>query len=230
MFGVFGVTPICISYMYIFLRTNWRRHIGEISIRPPFLNSKLPPVPSSQLGIENQLYKHRCVKKMFSSAATLIAIAAVSCPIFYFSLIYYYKGPAGRKRALSHIPELRLEKDDTSEGYRQNTRSLLRAGYEKYLQYGVPFQMYNPVGELGNQVVLPMKYLDEVKRAPKSLYSFETFSEKIFLLNYTNAPRQTVAATYAVKLDVNMNLGKDDQLHICAFPCYDVLGLNRSAG
>jgi len=84
----------------------------------------------------------------------------------------------------------------------------VRKGYEKYLQHGIPFQMRNPVGELGNQVVLPVKYLDEVKRAPRSLYSFEAFSEELFLLSYIDAPRQTDALLFAVKLDINKNMGE----------------------
>lgn len=39
--------------------------------------------------------------------------------------------------------------------------------------------MRNPIGELGPQVILPMKYLDEVKYAPTSLFSFVLFSEKV---------------------------------------------------
>ncbi|KAJ2984970.1 hypothetical protein NUW58_g5785 [Xylaria curta] len=141
---------------------------------------------------------------MLSSATIFLAIAAVLCPVFY-SLVYT-NGLAAKKRALAHIPELRFEKDDTPDRYRTETRHLLRIGYKKYLQYGVPFQMHNPVGELGNQVILPIKYLDEVKRAPKSLYSFEAFSEKLFLLNYFNSPRQTDAITHTIRLDINRNL------------------------
>lgn len=144
---------------------------------------------------------------MLGSVTILLAIAAALSHLFY--ALIYSRSSVARKRSLAHIPELRFENENTADRYRTDTRSLLRIGYEKYLQYGVPFQMHNPVGELGNQVVLPLKYLDEVKRAPKSLFSFETFSEKLFLLNYVNAPRQTDAATHAVKLDINRNLGRD---------------------
>lgn len=150
---------------------------------------------------------------MLSVAIIPFAILAVSCGVFY-SLVCL-GGSAPRKRALAHIPELRFEEDNTPDRYRNDTRSLLRIGYEKYLQYGVPFQMYNPIGELGNQVILPMKYLDEVKRAPKSLFSFEVFSEKLFLLNYINAPRQTNAATHAIKFHLNRNLSENNHLY-CA--------------
>lgn len=58
-----------------------------------------------------------------------------------------------------------------------------------------------------------MKYLDEVKRAPKSLFSSEVFSEKLFLLNYINAPRQTNAATHAIKFHLNRNLSENNHLY-----------------
>jgi hypothetical protein len=39
--------------------------------------------------------------------------------------------------------------------------------------------MRNPIGELGPQVLLLMKYLDEVKYASTRLFSFPLFSEKV---------------------------------------------------
>lgn len=147
---------------------------------------------------------------MLSPATIVVAIVAIVGPLIYSS--FFADNLAAKKRRLAHIPELKFEENDTPERYRSETRSLLRKGYEKYLQYGVPFQFANPVGELGNQVILPVKYLEEVKRAPRSLYSFEAFSEKLFLLNYFKSPRQTDAVTYATRLDINRNLGKDNYL------------------
>lgn len=141
-----------------------------------------------------------------SAGAFILAITAVLGRIIYSH--FYSNTLAARKRALAHIPELRFDKDDTPERYRNETRLIVRKGYEKYLQHGVAFQMRNPVGELGNQVLLPVKYLDEVKRAPRSLYSFEAFSDKVFLLSYIDSPRQTDAALFAMKLDVNKNMGE----------------------
>ncbi|KAI8188096.1 Cytochrome P450 monooxygenase [Colletotrichum sp. SAR 10_76] len=87
------------------------------------------------------------------------------------------------------------------------TRSLLRQGYEKYLRQGIPFQIRHPVGELGSQVLLPTKYLEEVKKAPTDLFSFEAYSAKSFLLDYSRAPRQTEAAAHVIRVDLNRNLG-----------------------
>ncbi|GKT83708.1 cytochrome P450 [Colletotrichum tofieldiae] len=108
---------------------------------------------------------------------------------------------------LRHIPLLRFEGSNSVERYMNETRSLLKQGYEKYLRQGIPFQIRHPVGELGSQVLLPTKYLEEVKKAPTDLFSFEAYSEKSFLLNYSRAPRQTEAAAQIIRVDLNRNLG-----------------------
>lgn len=76
------------------------------------------------------------------------------------------------------------------------------------MRQGIPFQIRHPVGELGSQVLLPTKYLEEVKKAPTDLFSFEAYSAKSFLLDYSRAPRQTEAAAHAIRVDLNRNLGK----------------------
>ncbi|EAW09122.1 cytochrome P450 [Aspergillus clavatus NRRL 1] len=136
---------------------------------------------------------------------TLFTLAVVSIGFFLWWLLTVQ--PAVTKRALKHIPELRFEDNDTPERYTQDSRSLLFRGYDKYLRHGIPFQMRHPIEELGPQVLLPMKYLDEVKYASTSLFSFPLFSEKVFLLNYSNAPRQTDAAAHVVRVDLTKNLG-----------------------
>ncbi|KAI1147580.1 cytochrome P450 [Nemania diffusa] len=138
---------------------------------------------------------------------TLAISAAVA--IFLLIVTRLLAGdPAPTKKSLKHIPELRFEKHDTEERYVSESRNLLLRGYDKYLRHGIPFQMRNPVPELGPQVFLPLKYLDEVKTAPTSLFSFEVFSEKLFLLNYSDGPQQTKGAAHVIRVDLNRNLGK----------------------
>lgn len=137
---------------------------------------------------------------------TLAISAAVA--IFLLIVTRLLAGdPAPTKKSLKHIPELRFEKHDTEERYVSESRNLLLRGYDKYLRHGIPFQMRNPVPELGPQVFLPLKYLDEVKTAPTSLFSFEVFSEKLFLLNYSDGPQQTKGAAHVIRVDLNRNLG-----------------------
>lgn len=136
---------------------------------------------------------------------TIVLVAAAAVLLITYRLFSFPR--AVTKKSLRHIPELRFEKDDKEERYVSESRQLLAHGYDKYLRNGTPFQMRNTVGELGPQVFLPMKYLDEVKNAPRSIFSFEVFSEKMFLLDYSNGPRQTDAAVHATRVDLNRNLG-----------------------
>ncbi|KAI1170862.1 cytochrome P450 [Nemania sp. FL0916] len=137
----------------------------------------------------------------------LLLTAAVAALLLIVVRVFA-RDPAPTKNSLRHIPELRFEKHDTEERYVSESRNLLLKGYDQYLRNGIPFQMRNPVPELGPQVFLPLKYLDEIKTAPTSLFSFEVFSEKLFLLNYSDGPHQTKGAAQVIRVDLNRNLGK----------------------
>ncbi|KAI1800655.1 cytochrome P450 [Daldinia bambusicola] len=146
---------------------------------------------------------------MAQSMYPLLAYVAIA--IVFYRVVFWYLYPGGHrpvtKKSLQHIPEVRYQENDTYERYLQDSRTLLLQGYDQYLKHGKPFQMRNPIGEYGPQVMLPMTYLDEVKSAPMSLFSFRVFSEKMFFLNYSGAPQQTDAATHVIKVDLNRNLG-----------------------
>lgn len=147
-------------------------------------------------------------KALFVLAVAGITLAVCRLLLRFNVLPFGNDVPPATADQLRHIPLLQFDGPNGVERYVSETRSLLRKGYEKYLRRGVPFQMRNPVEELGAQVVLPPKYLDEVKRAPTDLFSFEAYSEKAFLLNYSRAPRQTEAAAHIVRVDLTRNLGK----------------------
>ncbi|KAI0479860.1 cytochrome P450 [Xylaria cf. heliscus] len=138
-----------------------------------------------------------------------LIILAVITGVFTLLVRYYSFDSAPSKESLKHIPELRFETDDTDVRYVTDSRALLRRGYDKYLRNGIAFQMRNPVPELGPHVFLPLKYLNEVKAAPRSLSNFEVFSEKLFLLDYSDAPQQTDAAVHVTRVDLTKNLGKN---------------------
>ena len=57
------------------------------------------------------------------------------------------------------------------------------------------------------QVILPSKYLSDVKGAPQDRLSFPLFSQQAFLLNYSQAPQQTDIAAHIIRTDLNKNLG-----------------------
>ncbi|KAH6650455.1 cytochrome P450 [Chaetomium tenue] len=110
---------------------------------------------------------------------------------------------------LNHIPMLEFEDGDNStERYIRDTWALLHSGYLKYTKRGMPFQMRNPADPDHPQVVLPAKYLSELKSAPESRFSFRLYSEQqAFLLNYSHAPKQTDGTTHIVRTEMNKNMG-----------------------
>lgn len=67
--------------------------------------------------------------------------------------------------------------------------------------------MRNPADPDHQQIILPFKYLDEVKSAPESAMSFTLLSRQAFLLDYINAPEPTDMAFHIVRGDLNKNLG-----------------------
>ena len=67
--------------------------------------------------------------------------------------------------------------------------------------------MRNPVDPDHPQVILPFRYLEEVRSAPESEMSFQRFSRQAFLLDYISAPEPTDMASHIVRGDLNKNLG-----------------------
>jgi ent-kaurene oxidase len=95
-----------------------------------------------------------------------------------------------------------FEGDNSESRYASDTKSLIQKGYiqvwaaleclglspliaqilminVQYIKHGRPFSLRDPCNPGIPQVVLPLKYLEEVKRAPESKLSFTLFSEKV---------------------------------------------------
>ncbi|RYO97387.1 hypothetical protein DL765_011231 [Monosporascus sp. GIB2] len=67
------------------------------------------------------------------------------------------------------IPYVKFEDgDDSYQRYFEETRTVATLGYNKYIKKGKPFSMYNAANTDLPLLLLPMKYLDEVKNAHKS--------------------------------------------------------------
>ncbi|KAK3296554.1 cytochrome P450 [Chaetomium fimeti] len=80
------------------------------------------------------------------------------------------------------IPYLQFEGDNSLLRYLNDTRSLMRKGYAEYTKQGKAFAMFNHVDFQSPLVILPPKYLEEVRSAPQTKLSFPMSLEK-FLLN-----------------------------------------------
>lgn len=77
----------------------------------------------------------------------------------------------------------------------------------QYIKNGIPFRMRNPADPSQPQVILPFKYLSEMKNAAESSWSFMHFSNQSFLLEYINAPLGSSIAHQVVRGELNKNLG-----------------------
>ncbi|RYP81367.1 hypothetical protein DL769_002013 [Monosporascus sp. CRB-8-3] len=78
------------------------------------------------------------------------------------------------------VPRVQFEGDNSMERYISETKSLMDQGYAQYLKKGEPFSIRNPSDERHPLVILPMKYLAEVRNAPQSKLSFPYFLDKLF--------------------------------------------------
>ncbi|KAK1960821.1 cytochrome P450 [Colletotrichum sublineola] len=130
------------------------------------------------------------------------------CALLTFIVCWLLQRRMSRRRYdLDKLPLIKFEENDTPERYVTDSKSLLHRGYVQYIKHGVPFRMRNPVDPDHPQVILPFKYLSEVKMRPESVMSFQRFSRQAFLLDYINAPEPTDMAAHIVRGDLNKHLG-----------------------
>ena len=57
--------------------------------------------------------------------------------------------------------------------------SIVNVDVRQYTKKGIPFRMRNAVDPNKPQVIMPFKYLDEVKTAPQNRLSFPLFSRLV---------------------------------------------------
>ncbi|KAI2601879.1 cytochrome P450 [Hypoxylon sp. NC1633] len=95
-----------------------------------------------------------------------------------FATVYRARASSSSKLA---IPCLTFEGDDTDVRYVNETRQLMERGYYEYLKHGRPFSIRNHADSNRPEVILPLKYLDEVRNAPRNVIDFYSYLEKILL-------------------------------------------------
>ncbi|KAM7219559.1 cytochrome P450 monooxygenase [Rhypophila decipiens] len=107
------------------------------------------------------------------------------------------------------LPYLQFEDGDNSEDrYKTQSRSILSRGYKEYLKHDKPFCIRNPVDKNRPIVVLPFKYLDEVKRAPDNGLSLPLHLQKNSILNHIGGPEMSDEVIHAAKLSLNRALDR----------------------
>lgn len=112
-----------------------------------------------------------------------------------------------RQHLLSHIPLHHFtDRPDVHEHYIASTRALHYDGYRKFSKSGQAYRVRTAAG--GQRLVLPPKYLDEVKALAQHTASLPAEMSHLLLMPYTGVPQRTNAGTYVVRVDMTRQLGK----------------------
>ncbi|KAM7200665.1 cytochrome P450 monooxygenase [Naviculisporaceae sp. PSN 640] len=107
------------------------------------------------------------------------------------------------------MPYLQFEDGDDSEGrYKTQSQSIISRGYKEYLKHDKPFCMRNPLEKSRPIVILPFKYLEEVRRAPENRLSLPKHLEKNSILNHIGGPEMSDEVIQAAKLNLNRALDR----------------------
>ncbi|KAI0469764.1 cytochrome P450 [Xylariaceae sp. FL0804] len=118
-------------------------------------------------------------------------------------LIHRQLRPEQRKL---EVPHVQLEGDRSMTSYMTGYQSLVNQGYNEYTKAGQPFSIRNPSDEKRPLVILPPKYLAEVRNAPHTKLSFPDFLEKSNLLRVVGGPEMNFEVTRVMRLNVNRSL------------------------
>ncbi|KAK4215162.1 Ent-kaurene oxidase [Rhypophila decipiens] len=109
--------------------------------------------------------------------AILTVLASSSAVVWLLSIIW--------RRLVSvskvNVPHIAFEGDNSAVRYIAEGGNLLVQGYEKYNRNGQAFAIRNSSDPKRPIIILPMRYLEEVKNAPQSQLSFPLFMEKVSL-------------------------------------------------
>lgn len=117
-------------------------------------------------------------KMLYSPAVSLCAAIVAILIILTRTLVIPW---LRLKRLRRQIPLHRFEdRPDTYEHYVRSTRELHYAGYEKYIKRGLPYRVKTSAG--GERVILPLKYLVEIKSASQQDVSLPAEMEEVLSL------------------------------------------------
>ncbi|KAI5364932.1 Putative cytochrome P450 [Septoria linicola] len=127
--------------------------------------------------------------------------------VLTYYIVTYYALPVHRRRKLrALIPLYGFEdRQDTYDNYVKSTRQLHYAGYKKFIQRSLPYRVKTSAG--GERIILPFKFLVEVKNAPQSAISLPDEMEELLLMKYTGVPQRTDSGTKVVRVDMTRSLG-----------------------
>lgn len=126
----------------------------------------------------------------------LLIIAIFAALLLTYSFIFHHHPPLllPRQRIKNdlrrQIPLYTFEdRPDTYEHYVKSTRQLHYGGYQKYIRHERPYRVKTSAG--GERIILPFKYLAEIKNASQKVMSLPDEMEDLLLMRYTGVPQRT---------------------------------------
>ncbi|KAM7185885.1 cytochrome P450 monooxygenase [Rhypophila sp. PSN 637] len=133
----------------------------------------------------------------------LLLVSSILLPL----LGVWYMYISTRSKA-SHVPLVEFEGDNSPARYETDTVTvLLGKGYKEYTKKDLPFRIQNPFDPKQPLIVLPFKYLDEVKWAPKSRFSFYDFIDKLGSMTQLGIPLLSHEGAMSARIGLNKALG-----------------------
>ncbi|TVY90415.1 Cytochrome P450 monooxygenase [Lachnellula willkommii] len=118
-------------------------------------------------------------------------------------LLYSKRAPAPPKLDL---PYLKFEGDNSASRYRMESETILGRGYAQYTKKGSPFTMRDPNDPERPMVMLPAKYIDEIKWIPENRMSFWKHIDKQSILSQIGGPGITEEVALAARQGLNRAL------------------------
>lgn len=137
----------------------------------------------------------------------LVALSSLVAAVAAAGWILWWRRAFSASK-LGSIPYLKFDGDDSEARYTAESRTIISRGYQEYLKRGQPFCMRNPIDSKRPLVILPFKYLDEVRSAPQNKLSLPLQLDKNALLSYVGGPQMTDEVVHAAKLDLNRALNR----------------------
>ncbi|KAK3375568.1 cytochrome P450 [Lasiosphaeria ovina] len=109
----------------------------------------------------------------------LVALSSLVAAVAAAGWILWWRRAFSASK-LGSIPYLKFDGDDSEARYTAESRTIISRGYQEYLKRGQPFCMRNPIDSKRPLVILPFKYLDEVRSAPQNKLSLPLQLDKVF--------------------------------------------------
>jgi cytochrome P450 len=121
-------------------------------------------------------------------------------------LVFLYSKNTQASKENANVPFVRFKDRNAEINYMEEYAGILAEGYSKYSSKGLPFQIFHPHNVKNPWVILPLKYLNEVKWAQETRLSLRTFIDQRSILPDIGGPRITDHVAHSIRMGMNRAL------------------------